>query len=43
MLIKPFSILFQDQVETTAMSYLGNVEDNNDPEKIGRLKIRKEI
>lgn len=40
MLIKPFSILFKDQVEPTAMSYLGLVEDNNDPEKLGRLKVR---
>ena len=40
MLIKPFSILFQDQVDATAMSYLGIVEDNNDPEKLGRLKVR---
>ena len=40
MLIKPFSILFKDQVDPTAMSYLGLVEDNNDPEKLGRLRIR---
>lgn len=40
MLIKPFSILFQDQVNTEAMSYLGLVEDNNDPKKLGRLKVR---
>ena len=40
MLIKPFSILFTDQVEPTAMSYLGLVEDNNDPEKLGRVKVR---
>ena len=40
MLIKPFSILFKDQVSDTAMSYLGVVEDNNDPKKLGRLKVR---
>lgn len=40
MLIKPFSILFKDQVEPTAMSYLGLVEDNNDPEKLGRIRVR---
>lgn len=40
MLIKPFSILFKDQVEPTAMSYLGLVEDNNDPEKLGRVRVR---
>lgn len=40
MLIKPFSILFKDQVEPTDMSYLGLVEDNKDPEKLGRVKVR---
>ena len=40
MLIKPFSILFKDQVDPATMSYLGCVEDNNDPEKIGRIKVR---
>lgn len=40
MLIKPFSILLKDQVEPTTMSYLGFVEDNNDPEKLGRIKVR---
>ena len=40
MLIKPFSILFKDQVEPTAMSYLGSVVDNNDPQKLGRIKVR---
>ena len=40
MLIKPFSILFKDQVEPANMSYLGFVEDNNDPEKLGRLRVR---
>ena len=40
MLIKPFSILFKEQKDIATMSYLGLVEDNNDPEKIGRLKVR---
>lgn len=40
MLIKPYTILFKDQVEPSAMSYLGFVEDNNDPKKIGRVKVR---
>lgn len=40
MLIKPFSILFKEQVDATAMSYLGCVEDNNDPKKLGRIKVR---
>lgn len=40
MLIKPFSILFKDQVPQEAMSYLGCVVDNNDPKKLGRLKVR---
>jgi len=40
MLIRPFSILLKEQVDPTAMSYLGCVEDNNDPEKLGRVKVR---
>lgn len=40
MLIKPFSILFKDQVDPATMSYLGWVVYNNDPEKLGRLKVR---
>lgn len=40
MLIKPFSILFKDQMDPTTMSYLGYVEDNKDPEKLGRVKVR---
>jgi phage baseplate assembly protein gpV len=40
MLIKPFSILFKDQVDPTEMSYIGFVEDNNDPEKLGRIRVR---
>lgn len=40
MLIKPYSILFKDQGDPTAMSYMGCVEDNNDPEKLGRIRVR---
>lgn len=40
MFIKPFGILFKDQVSPTTMSYLGCVEDNNDPEKLGRIRVR---
>ena len=40
MLIKPFANLFKDQTDPTTMSYLGFVEDNNDPEKLGRVKVR---
>lgn len=40
MLIKPFTSLFKGQPEPTAMSYLGSVEDNKDPEKLGRVKVR---
>lgn len=40
MLIKPFSPLIKEQVDPTAMSYIGNVVDNNDPKKLGRLKVQ---
>jgi hypothetical protein len=40
MLIKPFTPLFKDQRDPTTMSYLGLVEDNNDPEKLGRVRVR---
>lgn len=43
MLIKPItSLLKEQQVKPEDMSYLGCVEDNNDPDKIGRLKVRIE-
>ena len=43
MLIRPItSLLKEQQVKPEDMSYLGCVEDNNDPEKIGRLKVRIE-
>ena len=40
MLIKPFTSLLKDQMDPTVMSYLGCVEDNNDPEKLGRVRVR---
>ena len=40
MLIKPFLPLMQTRKDSTDMTYLGTVEDNNDPEKLGRIKVR---
>ena len=40
MLIKPFSPLIKEQVDPTTMSYVGNVVDNNDPKKLGRVKVQ---
>ncbi len=40
MLIKPFSPLLKEQVDPTSMSYIGNVVDNNDPKKLGRVKVQ---
>lgn len=40
MLIKPFTPLFKEQVDPTTMSYIGNVVDNNDPKKMGRIKVQ---
>ena len=40
MLIKPFANLFKEQIDPTTMSYLGYVEDNQDPEKLGRVRVR---
>ena len=40
MLIKPFTPLFKEQVNPTAMSYIGDVIDNNDPKKLGRVKVK---
>lgn len=43
MLIKPFTLLLREQIDPASMSFLGCVEDNNDPEKIGRIKVRISI
>ena len=40
MLIKPFSPLLKEQPDPTTMSYIGNVVDNNDPKKLGRIKVQ---
>lgn len=40
MLIKPLNAFLKDSVDPATQSYLGMVEDNNDPEKLGRLRIR---
>ena len=42
MLIKPINAFLKDSVDPTTMDYLGRVEDNNDPEKLGRIKVRIE-
>ncbi len=39
MLLKPLSILF-NKVAPEKMTYLGTVEDNKDPECLGRVKVR---
>ena len=40
MFVKPLIPLLKDQMDPTTMSYLGCVEDNKDPEKLGRVKVR---
>lgn len=40
MLIKPLNAFLKESVDPSTQSYLGMVEDNNDPEKLGRLKVR---
>ena len=40
MLIKPLNSFLKENVDPATASYLGMVEDNNYPEKLGRLKIR---
>lgn len=40
MLIKPFTSLIKEQGDPATMSYLGSVEDNNDPKKLGRVRVR---
>lgn len=39
MLIKPFTSLTSLNKETTDVSFLGTVEDNNDPKKLGRIRV----
>ena len=40
MLVKPFTPLLKEQANPTTMSYIGDVIDNKDPKKLGRLKVR---
>lgn len=40
MLIKPFIPLLKEQVDPTAMTYIGNVIDNDDPKKLGRVRVQ---
>lgn len=40
MLIKPFNPLLKEQIDPSGMSYIGNVVDNNDPKKLGRIKVQ---
>lgn len=40
MLIKPLNAFLKESVDPATQSYLGMVEDNEDPEKLGRLKVR---
>ena len=39
-LIKPLNAFLKESVDPATQSYLGMVEDNNDPEKLGRLRGR---
>lgn len=40
MLIKPFTPLLKEQVDPATMTYIGNVVDNNDPKKLGRVRVQ---
>ena len=40
MLIKPLNAFLKETVDPTTQSYLGQVEDNRDPKKLGRVKVR---
>ena len=42
MFIKPVTSLFKNRPDAPYMSYLGTVEDNEDPDKLGRIKVRIE-
>ena len=39
MLVKPFASIIAKEKELATMSFLGTVEDNNDPEKLHRVKV----
>ena len=39
-LIKPINSFLKDNIDPATMSYLGTVEDNKDPKKMGRLRVR---
>jgi len=39
-LVKPFYHIIKEKKSNESKTYLGSVEDNNDPQKLGRLKIR---
>ena len=39
-LIRPINSFIKENVDPATMSYLGMVEDNEDPQKMGRLKVR---
>lgn len=39
MLVKPFDSLINTNKKATDMSYLGFVEENDDPERLGRVKV----
>ena len=40
MLIKPLNAFLKESTDPATQSYLGMVEDNEDPEKLGRLRVR---
>ena len=40
MLIKPINAFIKELADPATMDYLGMVEDNNDPEKLGRIRVR---
>lgn len=39
MLVKPFASIIAREKELATMTFLGTVEDNNDPKKLGRVKV----
>jgi hypothetical protein len=40
MLIKPYAPLFKENPDPLTMSYIGEVVDNKDPKKLGRIRVR---